>query len=52
MSRQYKIFEHNARFITWKKINDVDCIVVINGEGETIVITPVFEFVLRNAIKK
>ena len=47
---QYKIFDHDARVITRKKIDDKSCLVIINGEGETIVITPDFEMVLRNAI--
>ena len=50
-SGQFKIFDHNARVITRKKIDGRDCLVIINGEGETIVITPDFEMVLRNAIK-
>jgi hypothetical protein len=50
-SGQYKIFDHNARVITRKKIDGKNCLVLINGEGETIVITPEFEVVLSNAIK-
>ena len=50
-SGQYKIFDQTARVITRKKIDGRDCLVIINGEGETIVITPDFEMVLRNAIK-
>ena len=50
-SGQYKIFDHNARIITRKKIDGRNCLVIINGEGETVVITPEFEIVLRNVLK-
>lgn len=49
-SGQYKIFDHNARVITRKKIDGKSCLVIINGEAETIVITPEFEIVLGNAL--
>ena len=49
---QYKIFDHSARVITRKKIDGENCLVIINREGETIVITTKFENVLKNAIKQ
>lgn len=51
-SRQYKIFDHSAGVITRKKIDGKNCLVIINGEGETIVIPPEFEIVLRNIMNQ
>lgn len=45
-SGQYTIFDHNARVITRKKIDGENCLVIINSEGETIVITLNLEIVL------
>lgn len=47
----YKIFDYSAHVITRKNIEGKNCLVVINGEGETIIITPEFEMVLFNALK-
>jgi len=49
-SGQYKIFDHNARVITRKNIDGINCLLIINGESEIVVITPDFEIVLRNAL--
>lgn len=50
-SGQYKIFDHKARVVTRKRIDGKNCLVIINGEGETIFITEEFEMARRNAIK-
>lgn len=57
----YKVFDHDARIV--KRVNipktketgksDYEsCLVIINRDGECIVITREFEKILRNAVEK
>jgi hypothetical protein len=59
-SGNFKVFDNFARVIKrdkfpelveQEKTDNESCLVIINREGETIVITPFFEVVLRNAVK-
>jgi hypothetical protein len=56
---KYKIFDYQARVITRERFpefvdrgqsDNESCLVIINKEGETIVITQEFEHILRNAL--
>ncbi len=58
---KYKVFDHKARVITRDNFpelvekgqtDDERCLVIINSEGETIVISTEFEIILRNALKE
>lgn len=59
-TNQYKVFDNSARVIKRArfpelveqgKSDDENCLVIINGEGETIVLTSEFEFILMNVSK-
>lgn len=59
-SGNYKVFDYRARVIKRAKIPELvsdkksekeTALVIINSDGETVVITEEFEMILRNAVK-
>lgn len=42
-SKNYKVFDKNSRVVKRQRINDDLCLVILNAEGEAIVLTEEFE---------